>query len=122
MSNLAVKLPITRDDVDGYAMISDFQTLIRQNLKMIILTDKGERVMIPSFGVGIRTYLFENFNTSIFVDIENDIREQAAIFLPVITVDSVLFDDTEKDFNKLGIAIVYRIPSLGLKDLLQFTI
>ena len=30
MSSLSVKLPITRNTIDGFAMIKDFQTLVKQ--------------------------------------------------------------------------------------------
>ena len=122
MAKLCVKLPITKDDINGYAMIGDFNTLIKQNLKMIILTDPGERVMIPEFGVGIRSYLFENFTGDTFTKIEADIRQQAETYLPVVSIERVLFDDSSQDFNTLGVAIVYSIPALNVKDLLEFTI
>ena len=66
MAKLGVRLPITRNDINGYTMIGDFSTLIKQNLKMLILTDPGERVMIPEFGVGIKSYLFENFSEVVY--------------------------------------------------------
>tara|TARA_R100001015_G_C4635188_1_gene203948 strand:+ start:10269 stop:10637 length:369 start_codon:yes stop_codon:yes gene_type:complete len=122
MAKLGVKLPITRDDINGYTMIGDFNTLIKQNLKMLILTDPGERVMVPEFGVGIRSYLFENFNNLTFTKIETDIREQVSKYLPVVSINQVLFDDSGEDFNTLSIAIVYSIPALNVRDLLQFTI
>ena len=122
MATLGVKLPITRNDVHGYTMIDDFGTLIKQNLKMLVLTNPGERVMIPDFGVGINQYLFENFSTSIYSEIESNIREQVAKYLPVVTIHAVRFEDREQDRNTLGVAIVYSIPVLGIKDLLQFTI
>ena len=122
MATLGVKLPITRNDVHGYTMIDDFGTLIKQNLKMLVLTNPGERVMIPDFGVGISKHLFENFNSSIYSEIETAIREQVEIYLPVVTIRNVRFDDTEQDRNTLGVTIVYSIPVLGIKDLLQFTI
>ncbi len=122
MATLGIKLPITRNSIDGFTMIGDFNTLIRQNLKMLLLTDPGERVMIPNFGVGLRRYLFQNFNESIFIDIETDIREQVEKYLPVVSIENVLFDDTNQDENRLGVGIVYSIPALGIKDLLEFTI
>ena len=124
MASLSVKLPITRSDVDGYIMIKDFQTLINQNLKMLILTSPGERVMDPEFGVGVRTYLFENFDSSIYINIERDIREQVKMYLPVVSIDGVYFDGTVEniDRNVLGIQIVYSIPSIGARDLLEITI
>jgi len=122
MSSLSVKLPITRNTIDGFTMIKDFQTLVRQNFKMLILTSPGERVMEPEFGVGIRNFLFENFNNSIFVDIDTAIREQASIFLPVVNVLEVNFDTSEPDNNVLGITSLYNLPDVGITDLLEFTI
>lgn len=122
MATLGVKLPITRDDIHGFTMIDDFHSLIRQNLKMIILTNPGERVMIPDFGVGIQTYLFENFSETTYTQIENDVKKQAAKYLPVISVNRLNFDNSSPDSNTLQVSIEYTIPALGIKDLLQFTI
>ena len=122
MSSLSVKLPITRNTSDGFTTIKDFQTLVRQNFKMLILTAPGERVMEPQFGVGIRNYLFENFNNSTFIEIESAIKSQAAIYLPVINVSEVSFDTSNPDANVLGIRILYTLPDVGITDLLEFTI
>ena len=121
MATLGVRLPITRNSIHGYTMIDDINTLIRQNLKMLILTSPGERVMIPDFGVGVRTYLFENFSDTIFVDLTNTIKKQAQKYLPVIVINDIKFDSSDKDRNMLGIQITYSIPSLNIKDLLEFT-
>ena len=122
MATLGVKLPITRDDINGFTMIDDFHSLVRQNLKMLILTNPGERVMIPDFGVGLPTYLFENFTETTYVQIENDIREQVATYLPIVSIGRVGFDNSSPDTSTLKIALEYYIPALGIKDLLQFTI
>lgn len=122
MATLGVKLPITKNDIYGYTMIDNIPELIRQNLKMLILTNPGERVMIPDFGVGIMSYLFENFSDTVYIDIENAIKKQASKYLPVVAIESVIFDNSEPDNNKLGIQIKYRIPAINIKDLLEFTI
>ena len=122
MSSLSVKLPITRSTADGFTMIKDFQTLVRQNFKMLVLTSPGERVKEPDFGVGVRSYLFENFNNSVFTEIESAIRKQVSIFLPVIDVRQIQFDSSNPDNNVLGIRIVYDLPDIGITDLLEFTI
>jgi phage baseplate assembly protein W len=122
MATLGVKLPITRSDIHGYAMIDDFHSLIRQNLKMLILTNPGERVMMPDFGVGIQTYLFQNFSESTYTQIENDIKDQVLKYLPVVSVSRVGFDNSSPDNNTLQIALEYSIPALNIRDLLQFTI
>jgi phage baseplate assembly protein W len=37
----------------------DLEKVINQNLKMILLTRRGERTMIPDFGAGVQDFLFE---------------------------------------------------------------
>tara|TARA_Y100000592_G_scaffold45373_1_gene71989 strand:+ start:28833 stop:29201 length:369 start_codon:yes stop_codon:yes gene_type:complete len=122
MSSLSVKLPITRDSADGFTMIKDFKTLIRQNLKMLVLTAPGERIMEPTFGVGARQYLFENFNDTIYEEISANIRSQARRFIPAIGIRQINFNNNEVNPNLLGISIVYTIPDIGVTDLLEFTI
>ena len=122
MSSLAVKLPITRDVIDGFEMINDFEALIKQNLKMLVLTSPGERVMEPEFGVGIRRYLFENFNQSTFTRINMDIRNQVDKFMPIVNIIEVHFAGSDIDRNLLGLQIFYSIPDIGFTDLLEFTI
>tara|TARA_E500000331_G_C17159656_1_gene671163 strand:- start:619 stop:984 length:366 start_codon:yes stop_codon:yes gene_type:complete len=120
--SLAVKLPIRRSESEGYQMISDFQTLIRQNLKMLVLTAPGERIMEPDFGVGVRNYLFDNFNNMTYNTINTKIREQATKYMPVIDIIEINFGDSDPDRNFLSIKIFFTIPAIGIKDLLEFTI
>jgi phage baseplate assembly protein W len=122
MSSLAVKLPITRDTSDSYTMIDDFESLIRQNLKMLILTSQGERIMEPEFGVGIRNFLFENFNDMTYNAINQKIRKQAEMFMPAIKILEVGFAGSDLDRNLLGIQVFYSVPDIGITDLLEFTI
>jgi|TARA_E500000331_G_C17133514_1_gene659355 phage baseplate assembly protein W len=122
MSSLAVKLPITKDSADGFTVIRDFQTLIRQNLKMLIMTSPGERIMEPEFGVGIRGFLFENFNNSTYNAIDTAIRKQVRTFIPVVEIIEISFNGSDPDRNLLGIKLFYSVPNIGIKDLLEFTI
>ena len=78
--------------------------------------------MVPDVGVGITSYRLENFNNVTYSNIEADIREQAGKYLPVVAIQRVLFDNSNEDNNTLSVAIVYSIPALNVKDLLEFTI
>ena len=122
MSSLAVKLPLERDSSDGFGMIKSFKTLIKQNFKMLLLTNPGERVMDPTFGIGIKTYLFENFTESTFAKIERSIIKQTNIYLPNIMINEIFFDPAQQDTNVLSVRIRYSIPNLNIRDLLEFTI
>jgi len=103
-------------------MITDFKTLIKQNFKMLILTSPGERIMEPSYGVGLRQYLFLNFDQGTFNLIETKIQDQVKVYLPVITIQQVAIDASGADSNSLRLEIKYSIPTLNVRDLLEFTI
>lgn len=122
MGSLAVKLPLTRDSSDGFAMIKTFRTLTKQNFKMLLLTNPGERVMLPLYGVGMQQYLFENFTSSTFARIEAKIIEQVETYMPNVVITEIIFNQTSIDSNVLEIKIAYSIPILEVSDLLHFTI
>ena len=74
MASLSLYLPITPDSGDGFTMLKSIDKLIRQNLKMLLLTAPGERVMDPNFGVGVRNYLFSSYHEGVEIEIRNRIR------------------------------------------------
>lgn len=122
MSSLAIKLPLIRDDADGFETVKSFRSLVKQNFKMLLLTDRGERVMEPNYGVGLKKYLFENFDQSTFSRIETDILEQVSIYMPIVAIQEISFQPSDQFSNRLNIKIAYAIPEIAAKDLLQFTI
>ena len=72
--------------------------------------------------MGIKKFLFENFNQSTFAKIERRILDQTGIYLPAVKIQSVSFLEDELDLNRLNIRIEYALPNLNIRDLLQFTI
>ena len=121
MASFSVALPISRNSEDGFTMIKSFKKLVKQNLKMLILTAPGERVMEPEFGVGMRNFLFEKFTPSTFSKIESRIRTQAATYMPNINIEQIQFDSGEVDGNKLIIRIMFSVPAIGISETLELT-
>ena len=115
-------MPLTLDSGDGFTSIKTLKTMLNQNLKMIILTNPGEKVMDPEFGVGIRQFLFENFQSDTYARIDQRIREQVSTYLPIISIDSIEFGRLRQDENLLSLRLDYSIPNIGITDLLEFTI
>tara|TARA_Y100000310_G_scaffold169425_1_gene169468 strand:- start:3642 stop:4010 length:369 start_codon:yes stop_codon:yes gene_type:complete len=121
MSSLAVALPLEINYSTGFKMVTGFKPLVKQNLKMLLLTNPGERVMEPRFGVGIKTYLFENFGVGATAEIEAKIREQVRIYMPAVQIQEIFFGTTDPDNNHLGLQIRYTIPGVGASDFLEIT-
>ena len=89
---------------------------------MLILTSPGERIMEPTFGVGIYNFLFE-LNTQLTRDgLRERIIQQANRYLPFVKIKGISFGDSpeeDEDREMLGIVITYAIPALKKKDKLS---
>tara|TARA_A200000159_G_C7333405_1_gene343966 strand:+ start:674 stop:1066 length:393 start_codon:yes stop_codon:yes gene_type:complete len=96
---LSPKLPLTKDPVDGYALNKDYVELVKQNLKMILLTAPGERIMEPDFGVGLRNYLFRNDTVSTRNDINTRITNQVNTYMPFVKILEIDFNSLDNQVN-----------------------
>ena len=124
MAGLSPKLPLRRNKVDGFALNTTYQEVIQQNLKNLVLTSPGERMMDPEFGVGIRNFLFEQNYIGLHNDIEDRIRTQVSIYMPFVTIERVTFSHDEASMvtNQLNVAIEYSVDTLAIFDLLDISV
>ena len=121
MSSIGVKIPIAFDTSEGFQMLKTYREAIKQNLKMLILTDPGERVMEPNFGVGLRRLLFSNYTENISGKIQIRLDKQIKLYLPVVEIQDLQFDSSP-DTNSIRVVLTYQIPDIGINDLLEITI
>ena len=97
-------------------MVTTLKDNIKQNLKMLILTNPGERVMDPNFGVGIRRYLFEVVSDEVYAEIDSKIKQQVSLYLPYLKITRVQFARDPNNENRINLKIVYSVPRLSLFD------
>ena len=120
---LAPKLPITRDYEDGITLIKDHVEMVKQNVKMILLTAPGERIMEPDFGGGLMSFLFENNNLQTQSVIESRIKDQINTYMPYIEILELNFENTdvnpEISENYLSIRMEYFIEPLEEVDVID---
>lgn len=126
MSGLAPKLPLTLDASGGYKLLQTLEEVVKQNLKNLILTVPGEKMMDPEFGVGVDKYLFEQNQPSLQADIREEIKRQASIYMPYVDILKVSFakpgDDIlspDNEATTLRIRIQYFIHPLSIEDVLE---
>jgi len=127
MAGLSPKLPLMISDIDGaYALTKNFEEMIEQNLKNLLLTNPGERVMDPIFGVGLKTFLFEMNTTVQHEQIKKEIMKQAGIYMPFINISGVIIDSTATNEalaeNMIAMSVIYSIPALGKTASLELAI
>jgi phage baseplate assembly protein W len=86
----SVKLPLRYSYDDGvYALNKTLNATVQQNLKNLLLTNPGEKVMDLSFGVGLRNYLHEQLTPLTKDRIRNNIIEQVKRYMPFITIENL---------------------------------
>ena len=116
---LSVALPLRIDTVDGaYGLNKTLVDMATQNLKMVILTSPGERVMEPEFGVGVRNYLFAQNSPGLSAQLRDRISQQVSKYLPYISLNNLqVFSPSILggiDNTRLNIIINYSIPAANV--------
>ena len=127
MAGIAPQLPLTLSPTEGpYTSLKQIKDVVKQNLIMLLLTIPGERIMDPTFGVGLRTFLFEPNDTSVLQEINGRIETQLRKFMPFLSLRDIFFGDGSRDqktnLNTLNIQIVYYINPLSEEDVLSINV
>jgi phage baseplate assembly protein W len=119
-STTAPKLPLSvaESAVDSFTD-AEVEDLIKQNVKMILLTHPGERIMRPDFGVGIERYLFEMQNGPASSNLRAAINSQLRKYMPSISVLEVSSAISDESPNHLFVLVRYEIDFLRAKGELE---
>jgi phage baseplate assembly protein W len=92
------KLPLKSTPDDGkFGLTKTIVENTAQNLKNLILTCPGERIMDPEFGVGLKLYLFELDSGRLAAEIAERIETQAQLYMPNLTIENINFVIPEQD-------------------------
>jgi phage baseplate assembly protein W len=98
----------------------------KDNLKNLILTHKGERIMNTEFGCDIWKLLFEPIiEGEIDKRIENTIVDAVSIWLPYLNIDEIIFDYNNNDIDNhtIGLDIKFSLVSNpNLSDSVQINV
>jgi hypothetical protein len=115
----SVALPLTYNKQDGPFMLNKSMIdVVKQNLKTLVLTDQGERLMIPDFGVGLKKFLFENINQTTKIQIESEVKTQVGKYMPYVEIRRVDVLEDPNMTNKLVVVISFFVPALNVNDTL----
>ena len=126
LEGISVSLPLTYDSVDGpYELNKNLRDVVKQNLKNLVLTAPGERVMLPDFGVGARRFLFEPNTGLVFSDLKSKITSQVTKYLPFIQLEDLIVLTSEQDAslspNSARLILKYNIGVVNEQDTLIIT-
>ncbi len=113
------KFPVQVDDT-GKIALSDYEQDVRESIRIILLTSRGERVMRPEFGAGLHDYVFDTMSATTIGSIQATIHDALVEWEPRIKVLAV---DVEPDVDEIGKLLVnldYRVRATNTRFNLVF--
>tara|TARA_R100000152_G_C6710971_1_gene138580 strand:- start:410 stop:892 length:483 start_codon:yes stop_codon:yes gene_type:complete len=121
---VGIDLPITRDEGgDGYFLQSKTTyDAVKNNIRMLLNTQLGERLMQPKLGINLRQYLFENISEDSYVTLQQSIIRLFRLWLPFVIVKDIDIKRAEYDNdinrNSLVIKVSFFIESGAIQNVI----
>jgi phage baseplate assembly protein W len=103
-----------------------FQTKdqVKSNIKNLLLTKRGERILQPEFGSGLQELLFEFNDDNLETKIEETITQALELWLPYVNIDSIDIEQTNelKDRSRVNVSITFAISGNPQLNEVTFTV
>jgi len=94
----------------GFARKNTNLPLLSEQLRQLVGTEKGERVMNPDFGVALRQHLFEPLTPDLIKEIEESVTAAIKTYGNQVNLIKVeVFEDDRrgrKDLNAISIRVI----------------
>ena len=107
---IGISLPL---QVAGTGFRQTYNTTdqIKSNIKNLLLTQKGERILQPEFGSGLQSILFDFNDDDLATKIEDTINEAFEMWLPYVTIADIVVEQTDelKDRNRVSISLKFQV-------------
>jgi len=114
--NVSIGVAFPLDDTNMFKGTQTLKQQVKSNLINLLLTQAGERINEPNFGVGLKHYLFEpNINKD---NLNENINNQINFYIPEISLVDTIIDTTDNE-HIIFIKIIYSIKSNQEVDAIQ---
>ena len=99
---------------------SNFTTAkaIKNNLINYFLTNPGERPLNPTFGGGLRAFIFEQITDNNLDFLQEQIQEDLNLFFPSVKVGNLEVLKQE-DTNTITVELTYNVINTNISDTLE---
>jgi phage baseplate assembly protein W len=115
---VGIKTPLELGDGDDglLKMTRRAEDAISDNIRNLILTNKGERLMDYNFGANLKELTFELGSEDVDIEAVTRIREAVGRYMPFVGLETFEpFSDHALDNSvaRVGVRITYRIPLIN---------
>ena len=108
--SVGIEFPLSRvSGGDGYFKSTKTTVeSIKNNIKLLLQTHRGERVFQPNLGMDLRSLIFEPLTEDITIQIENNIVDVFSRWLPFVDLRNINVNRKD-DLNQVNINIDFNI-------------
>ena len=111
---IGLDLPLRKSDGSEGWFSSTTTTFkaVRNNIKSLLLTNRGERLMQPSLGLNLKKYLFEPLTGDTIATIETEIYQTIEFWLPFVNIDELnitMGEESDIGRNTINISVTFSI-------------
>ena len=111
---IGINLPFKKSEGSEGYFLSTTTTIdaVKNNVKLLLSTDKGERIFQPNLGIGLRRFLFEPITGETTLAIQNEIVDTFNFWLPFITIKDIKVETTSADGtnpNQISINVIFNL-------------
>lgn len=107
---------------DGRIAWSAGDDSIRDSIRIILCTERNERLRLPDFGAGLRRFLFEPNTPATQNRLEDRILKSIAAWEPRISVQSVEVEVDPDDAESAIATIDYKLVATQVNDRVSVTV
>lgn len=111
--NVGIDFPVAKmPSGDGFFKgTKTTEDAVKSNIRLFLLTQRGERLMQPTLGLNLRRFLFEPITENTAVEIENDIVQAFSYWMPFIEIRDIRIDLSNQDANTIGIELIFKVKN-----------
>ena len=115
---LKTPLRLSRNASGLFDMHYDAGDQVNDNLKNLIMTNKGERLGFPDFGADLSELTFELGTDTADTSAISRINRAVSKYMPFVELDTfepVIIKNELKAISSVGIKITYSVPNLNVE-------
>lgn len=112
--------PVRIDVTTGVVALSRYEVDIRESIRIILATARGERMMRPDFGCGIHSLVFDVIDIAMLTRVETEVRESITRYEPRVELIGVKADPLQAADGLLLVEVDYRIRQTNQSDNLVY--
>ena len=110
--SVGLDFPVGRqagDQMGYFATTKTTMDAVKNDVRLLLMTQRGERLFQPFLGMNIRRFLFEQITDDTAIEIENDIVDTFQTWLPFVELQNIEVDLGDQDRNTIKINVTFNI-------------